>query len=118
MRTDHFLSLISNLGNLLILYNLLIINNLFSRKEKSISRLSKRILKLINLLKTFSTTTTTTTIKVSFRLHLRKTFLEETLNINQEDDDINQSATKTQISNLPLQPICSLNIDRSIRPAI
>jgi hypothetical protein len=42
MRTDHFLSLISNLGNLLILYNLLIINNLFSRKEKSISRLSKR----------------------------------------------------------------------------
>jgi len=53
MRTDHFLSLISNLGNLLILYNLLIINNLFSRKEKSISRLSKRILKLINLLKTF-----------------------------------------------------------------
>jgi hypothetical protein len=53
MRTDHFHSLISNLGNLLILYNLLIINNLFSRKEKSISRLSKRILKLINLLKTF-----------------------------------------------------------------
>jgi hypothetical protein len=54
---------------------------------------------------------------ISFRLHLRKTFLQETLNMNQEDEDINQSATKAQISNLPLQPICSLNIDRSIDPS-
>jgi hypothetical protein len=37
--------------------------------------------------------------------------------MNQEDEDINQSATKAQISNLPLQPICSLNIDRSIDPS-
>jgi hypothetical protein len=111
MRTDHFLSLISNLGNLLMLYNLLIINNLFSRKEKSIfppeqtnsqAHQSSENLLLQQQL-----------ITISFRLRLRKTFLQETLNINQEDEDINQSATKTQISNLPLQAICSLNIDRS-----